>query len=908
MEISELGEYGIPKKLIDDLVALGFHQLTRIQEQAVRSGLFEGNNLLISAPTNSGKTFIAELAVINTILHKTRAKTFYLLPLKSLAEEKFIDFNNKYSEWGLDVAISTGDRTEFDSDLMSYDIIIATYEKLLILLIKNPELIHNLGVVIIDEIQNIGDQFRGVNLEILLSLLLTKGPRAQIIGLSATVPNSEALASWLDGSIVESHLREIDLREGIEYVGDSPIVFNDYRLERGDFLYKDFNTEKISLEEGLNSNSFSSIISLSEKEQTLIFCHSRPDSEKMARELAKHMKSRDVNTYLEQLGVISDPTPSSLRLIRSLRNGVAFHHAGLLAHEREIIENAFSHRDIQILCATTTLASGVNTPAKNVIFRSHAIGKKDLSVIYYKNMSGRAGRLFYHDDYGRSILFAKTAKDFESLWNRYITSEPEPVESQIPNYGEFSLPLLLIIQFFSCTNSEEILDAIRNTLFGHRIIESNSVVRESFEKMILTQIKKLVERRYLKQKEDGLLVSELGLCCVQDLISPQTADIFLDLLKRIQKSLVSYDELTETIIQMACFTFDARKSNSLLYLPRNLGPIREYAQEKESLFLFKDIERDEYLCTIATTRLMIDWLMGTPYNNLRKYGTPSGQIKRIAENLSWILRSLCNFARCSSFDFESGFHNYLQILSERIFYGAPHDSLNIIRLNIPGIQRTRASILSKAGYNSLERLLTVSIEELTEINGIDKRVALKIKEEVEKYLPNENEKRYRTQRRKLIELSLDPEIIRGLYESEGDEFVKSFLDICTNQFGITGIYVGDAKPHDVDGIIQTESGNIVIEGKRQDSDRVGPVNSEEVWGKGQKHDPIAFVTLGYPDFTTGSIENVYHTGITLVPHYVVADWIIEYYRGNLTTDEIIENLMSGEYLGERVITNLSVAE
>ncbi len=909
MEISQLVEFGIPKKIVDDLITRGFSKLTRIQEQALNSGLFDGKNLLINAPTNTGKTFIAELAVINTILTESTYITFYLLPLKSLAEEKYSDITLKYSDWGLDVAISTGDRSEFDADLLSYDVIIVTYEKLLILLIKNPELINNVGVVIIDEIQNIGHSNRGVNLEILISLLLTKGSdNLQIISLSATVPNSEIISSWLDAQLVESHLREIDLREGIEYVGDTKIIFKNFELEKGDFLYKDYNTEKIFLEKGLNSNSFESIISLSKTEQTLVFCKSRPDSEKISGDLSKHMNSRDVNEYLVQLELISDPTPSSLRLIRSLRNGVAFHHAGLLSAEREVIERAFSNGVIQILCSTTTLAAGVNTPAKNVIFRSHSIGKRELPVNYYKNMSGRAGRLFYHDDFGRSILFADSAKEFESLWNRYIQSEPELVESRIPNYGVFSLPLLLIIQIFDCTNTNEILDAIRNTLFGHRIIDSDPYVRDSFEKMILKEISNLNEKRYIQSIEDAIIITELGLCCVRDLISPLTLDVFTNFLARIEKSMVDYEELTETILQMACYSFDARKSNSLLYLPRNRSLIIDYARLNEKKFLYKDIERDEYLRTLFTTQLLIDWMNGTNYNNLRKYGAPSGQIKRIAETIAWLLRGLYNLSKCTFFNFELDFQNYLQLLYERIYYGASIDMLDILRLNIPGIQRTRALLLSDAGYNTLESLLNSTIDDLVNVKGINQRVALMIKDEIEKYLPNENDKRYRIQTRKLIELGLDPNIIRGLYEHEGDDFVKAFLEICNSYFGINAIYVGDSQPHDVDGLIITEDGNIVVEGKRQESDRVGPVKSEEVWGKGQKHDPIAYVTLGYPDFTTGSIENVHYTGITLLPHYIVADWIIEYQQGNITIENIIEDLRSGEYLGQRIVSKLSLAE
>jgi helicase len=276
MDITELLSYKIPETIVIDLQKRGYTKLTRIQEKALKTGMFDGRSLVTSAPTNTGKTFIAELAIINASIYRSISKTFYLLPLKALAEEKFHDFNEKYLKWGLQIAISTGDRSEYDAELENFDVIIATYEKLLTLLIRNSNLINQIGLVIFDEIQNIGDSHRGVNVELLLSMLITEGIEdLQIIALSATTPNASELADWLGAELVTSNFREIDLREGIVFTGDADVSFNKYDIKNGDFIYQEFNTKKIKVEKQFDVNSFNFLIPLSNDEQIITFARAQ---------------------------------------------------------------------------------------------------------------------------------------------------------------------------------------------------------------------------------------------------------------------------------------------------------------------------------------------------------------------------------------------------------------------------------------------------------------------------------------------------------------------------------------------------------------------------------------------------------------------------------------------------------
>ncbi|MBN2420669.1 DEAD/DEAH box helicase [Candidatus Woesearchaeota archaeon] len=202
----------IPEDLLDILTKKGITELRPAQEKALKAELLERKNLLISTPTSSGKTLIAELAAFNSIFRKI-GKAIYIAPLKSLATEKYKEFKQFYGDKAK-IALSIGDVDAVDPKLHEYDLIITTSEKLDSLIRHRIDWLKDVAVIIVDEIHLLNDPKRGPTLEILITILKEKLKNVQIIGLSATIGNPEELAKWLDATLVEDKWRPVVLHKG----------------------------------------------------------------------------------------------------------------------------------------------------------------------------------------------------------------------------------------------------------------------------------------------------------------------------------------------------------------------------------------------------------------------------------------------------------------------------------------------------------------------------------------------------------------------------------------------------------------------------------------------------------------------------------------------------------------------
>ncbi len=185
--------------------------LTPIQEKAVKAGLLQGKSLLCCAPTASGKTLIASLAIA-TIL--SRGKAIYLVPLKALAGEKFREYQRLLQGTAYRTILSIGDIDSDSSYLVNYDLLILTTEKLDSLLRHHVPWLNEVKLVVVDEIHLLHDPSRGPTLEVVLTLLRTL-IQPQIIGLSATVGNPRAMADWLKATLVTDSWRPVELKQGI---------------------------------------------------------------------------------------------------------------------------------------------------------------------------------------------------------------------------------------------------------------------------------------------------------------------------------------------------------------------------------------------------------------------------------------------------------------------------------------------------------------------------------------------------------------------------------------------------------------------------------------------------------------------------------------------------------------------
>ncbi len=397
-------------QIVESLKSENITDFRKFQEQAIEVGLLTGKNLLITTPTGSGKTLIGELAILNNLLRNEDKKALFLVPLKAVASEKYEEFSRKYGQL-FNVKVSTGDYEAIPEEITEANLIIATYERFDSLLRTRPEWLPDIAVIIIDEVHMIGQKERGSRLESVIIRLKEYLPYTQLICLSATVKNSEELSSWLDAFPIISDERPVPLRVKI-------IV---------------------------SPNKFSSITELIEKTvringQVLVFVMTRRDSEflaeRIANQLAPILKPKNQEVDVSQISGLS------IKLKTVIQKGVGYHHAGLIANDRKIVEKYFKQGLIKVIVCTTTLSAGINVPARLVIIKDTEITRKEI-VLRKLNSNeifqilGRAGRPGL-DEEGIGIILTDNKEDKQyleaSLYHKISDSEKieryEPVLSQ----------------------------------------------------------------------------------------------------------------------------------------------------------------------------------------------------------------------------------------------------------------------------------------------------------------------------------------------------------------------------------------------------------------------------------------------------------------------------------------------
>jgi helicase len=216
MKLSEL-KSKIPENLYD-IIRKDIKELRPAQIKAIKKGLLDRKNLLVCTPTASGKTLIAELAALKSIL-ENKGKAIYIVPLKALANEKFKYFKQRYDQL-IKIALSIGDIDSTDPYLAEYDLIITVSEKLDSLIRHHTPWLSNAATIIIDEIHLLNDPGRGPTLEILITILKQLLKNVQIIALSATIGNPKELAGWLNANLVVDNWRPVKLYKGVYLNGE----------------------------------------------------------------------------------------------------------------------------------------------------------------------------------------------------------------------------------------------------------------------------------------------------------------------------------------------------------------------------------------------------------------------------------------------------------------------------------------------------------------------------------------------------------------------------------------------------------------------------------------------------------------------------------------------------------------
>ncbi|CAF3915340.1 unnamed protein product [Rotaria magnacalcarata] len=363
----------------------------------------KNQNLIYTLPTSGGKTLVAEIMMLNCLLHR-RLDAIFILPFVAVVQEKVRSLQPFADEldFHLEEYAASKGRYPPIKRRMKRSLYVCTIEKansLINSLIENNRMVE-IGIVVVDELHMIGEGQRGAILESLLTKIRLLKPQPQIVGMSATLANIDDLLNFLDAQFYEERFRPVELEE---YVKVNDMV---YKIDRNKANHNDELIEHRRLDfkytkQNLLNDPDRVVGLVSEvipKDSCLVFCPSKINCENVARLIISFMPEKLLEDNREKRSILLETLVEVNEgdlcdtLKAAIPYGVAYHHSGLTGDERQLIEEAFLDGILTCLTCTSTLSTGVNLPAKRVILRSPYVGSHFLTFAQYKQMSGRAGR------------------------------------------------------------------------------------------------------------------------------------------------------------------------------------------------------------------------------------------------------------------------------------------------------------------------------------------------------------------------------------------------------------------------------------------------------------------------------------------------------------------------------------
>ena len=712
MNIQDLN---LPESVIQFYQDSGIIELYPPQADAIEAGLLEDKNLVAAIPTASGKTLLAEFAMLSSILDENkRGKALYIVPLRALASEKYDRFRGfesikKNNGRGISAGISTGDFDSRDEWLGNFDIIVATSEKVDSLLRNRTHWMEEITVVIADEIHLIDSPDRGPTLEIVLAKLIRMNPKMQLIALSATIGNANEIAKWLNAELVVSDWRPIELKEGV-FFGSAINFVNSQREIKG--THKDSTISLV-------------VDTLIEGGQCLIFESSRKNAEGLASRVGTSISSLIQHETKEKLQVIaaeireSSEVEAARKLAQCVENGSAFHHAGLISEQRKLIENGFRAGAIKVIAATPTLAAGLNLPARRVIIKGYRrydvnYGLVPIPVLEYKQMAGRAGRPGL-DPYGESVLVAKTFDELEELMQQYVLANVEKIWSKLGTENALRTHILSTIATGFARSMDELLEFMGATFY--------SCQQEPWSlKAVIEKIIDFLSDKKMIIKKEGLFATKLGELVSRLYLDPLSASMILDGMEKMEEKGISYTELT--LLHLACTTPDMRK----LYLRSNdYDWLSDLVMEHHMEFVhipaqFK-VDYEWFLSEVKTACVMLDWINEKKEEDIvKRFGIGEGDIRALSETMMWLVHSMAELAAFQ----KSPTAQKTRELEKRVEYGASPELLDLIQIR--GIGRVRARKLFSAGFRDMQALRAAEPGTIAKIIGT--KIALKVLKQI----------------------------------------------------------------------------------------------------------------------------------------------------------------------------------
>ncbi|XP_070840346.1 DNA polymerase theta [Chaetodon trifascialis] len=747
-----LSSWGLPKPVLERYQKHGVTHMFEWQAQCLTVGqVLQGGNLVYSAPTSAGKTLVSELLMLKRVL-ETKRKALFILPFVSVAKEKMHYLQSVFEEAGVRVEGYMGS-TSATGGFTALDVAVCTIEKAnsLINRLIEEDSMGLLGMVVVDELHMVGDSGRGYLLELLLTKIryvaqkqnttgsLSEG--VQIIGMSATLPNLSLLASWLGAELYQTDYRPVPLQEHLKvgcdiYDKSLSVVrqFTPVLHVKGD----DDHIVSLCYE------------TVSEGHSVLLFCPSKNWCEKLADSIAREFynvrhadgqgEAEPQSVRLDQDGLVDvvaqlRRTPAGLDPIlqRTVRWGVAFHHAGLTFDERDVLEGAFRQGVVRVLAATSTLSSGVNLPARRVIIRTPTFNGHLLDPLTYKQMAGRAGRKGV-DTTGESVLVCKEAERQKGI--SLLKGALQPISScLVRREGEgvttsmLRAILEIIVGGVASTPQDVGLYASCSLLAASMKCDGRKESNDETNKgAIEACVEWLMDNEFISIQKDGqeerYCPTQLGAATLSSSLSPPEAlGIFADL-QRAMKGFVLENDLHilylitplyaewTTIDWYQFFCLWEQLSSSMKRVAELVGIQEGFLARSVSGKLVAKTEKQRRQMAIHkrffTTLVLQDLVNEVPLGTVvSKFNCNRGQLQSLQQSASTYAGMVTVFCK------RLGWHNMELLLSQyqtRLSFGVQRELVDLVRVSL--LNATRARTLYAQGFCTVAELARATVADV----------------------------------------------------------------------------------------------------------------------------------------------------------------------------------------------------
>ena len=666
--------------------AFGFEEFNRMQREALPVLVETDHNVVASAPTASGKTALAELAICKTLSEGGTA--LFIAPMRALTNEKESEWE-RFEAMGYSVYVVTGERDLNPRRARHADVLVMTPEKVDSATRKHDsrryDFVTDVDCCVIDEVHLLDSERRGGVLEVTVSRLRRLcDPR--FVALSATMPNVQDVAAWLDAPSEATFAfgddyRPVDLQTGVKTYSHGENSFADkYRR-----LYRALDLAEPHIRED---------------GQALVFVASRQDAVSAAAKTRDELAERDVPIgsrgdydFHQEAKALGD---DSLR--QAVLDGVAFHHAGLSKADRDRIETWFREGKIAVLFSTSTLAWGVNLPARCVIVRDTKYhdpleGEVDISPLDLLQMLGRAGRPGYDDvGYGWVVCDRSDADRY-----RRLLREGTEIESHLA--ADLAAHLNAEIAMGTVDDLDDVLSWLETTYYYVRAASEPAAYDfENLRDRVRDTLESLVDRGFVETGDDlGIDPTPLGRLASKYYLRLSTAEAFHDLAGRDR---IDADAVLETVAAAAEFDSVSARQSEAEAVDAVLGSDADHLDDggRKVLAILRASTSDSIPADLRSDA----WI-----------------IRRNALRLLAALREfLAEFAGPRA-------ANLARRLEARIEHGVSRDAVSLTAVD--GVGAGRASTLATGGHSRPADLVAAGASDLTAA-GLSEGVAERIVE------------------------------------------------------------------------------------------------------------------------------------------------------------------------------------